>query len=234
MTIEVNNLFKKYGSTVAVDIPSLNIGNGEIVGLVGNNGAGKTTFFRLLLDLIQAGRGQVLVNGMDVAASEEWKQFSGSFLDNSFLVECLTAEEYFTFTGQAYGLNLGEVKSRLALFSRFMNGEILGKEKYIRDYSSGNKQKTGITGAMMVHPQLLILDEPFNFLDPSSQEEIKRLIRELNQERGTTILLSSHNLNHIYDISTRILLMEKGEIRKDLTNTGKESLAELEQFFHIN
>jgi len=114
-----------------------------------------------------------------------------------------------------------------------MNGEILNQKKYIRNFSAGNKQKIGIIGAMLINPQVLILDEPFNFLDPSSQIEMKRLLQWMNREHGTTILISSHNLTHINDVSTRILLMEKGVIVKDIDNLDKKASAELESYFNV-
>jgi len=229
--IHIDKLVKSFDENIAVNISSLSIDNGEILGIVGNNGAGKTTFFRLLLDLICADSGKVTFKDKNVAESEEWKTYTGSFIDNSFLIECLRSEEYFAFIGNVYQLTESEIKERLARYVDFMNGEILGQKKYIQDFSAGNKQKIGIIGAMFINPQVLILDEPFNFLDPSSQIEIKRLLQWMNHEYGTTILISSHNLNHITDVSTRILLMEKGLILKDIDNSNMEALSELEVYF---
>ncbi len=227
--INVNNVTKSFNKKVAVNIPYLEIKKGEIIGLVGNNGAGKTTFFRLLLDLIKADSGYINSNGIDVAKTEDWKVYTGSFIDNSFLIEFLTPEEYFTFIGKLFQLKGSELNERLSLFEKFMNGEILDQKKYIRNFSAGNKQKIGIIGAMMINPKILILDEPFNFLDPSSQAEIKKLM----QTMGTTTLISSHNLNHITDLSTRILLMEKGSIIKDIPNKNGEAFTELESYFEV-
>lgn len=230
MRIEVKDLIKKFGEKVALDIPELVIEEGCLLGLVGNNGAGKTTLFRLILDLLKADQGYVLCNGVDVSKSEDWKKDTGSFLDNRFLIDFLTPEEYFYFVGETYKLNKETVDERLAGFNRFMNDEILGQKKYIRHYSAGNKQKIGIIAAMMVKPQVLILDEPFNFLDPSSQMEIRNMIQQMNQENGTTTLISSHNLNYTTDISTRVILLEKGVIAKDLINS-EEAIRELNDYF---
>jgi len=229
--IQINNLVKSFDENVAVNISSLSIDEGEILGLVGNNGAGKTTFFRLLLDLIAADSGKATFDDKNVAESEEWKTFTGSFIDNSFLIECFRVEEYFAFIGKVYQLPESEIKERLPIYDDFMSGEILRQKKYIKDFSAGNKQKIGIVGAMFIHPKVLILDEPFNFLDPSSQIEMKRLFLQMNREFNTTILISSHNLNHITDVSTRILLMEKGLIINDIDNSNKEALSELESYF---
>ena len=230
MDIAIKDLIKHFDGNIAIDIPELTIEKGCLLGLVGNNGAGKTTLFRLILDLFKADRGYVLSQGNNVALTEEWKSYTGSFIDNRFLIDFLTPEEYFYFVGETYGLNKETVQERLAVFGRFMNEEILRQQKYIRNFSAGNKQKIGIMAAMMVKPQILILDEPFNFLDPSSQIEIRDMILKMNREDNTTILISSHNLNYTTDISTRLILLEKGRIRKDLANSG-EAIAELNSYF---
>ncbi|MDH6342865.1 ABC-2 type transport system ATP-binding protein [Parabacteroides sp. PFB2-12] len=230
MDITIKDLSKRFGDKVAIDIPELTIAEGTLLGLVGNNGAGKTTLFRLILDLLKADSGYVLSKGVDVTKSEDWKGYTGSFLDNRFLIDFLTPEEYFYFVGQAYQLNKEEVNERLAPFGRFMNSEILGQKKYIRNFSAGNKQKIGIMAAMMIRPQLLILDEPFNFLDPSSQMEIRDMIRQMNETEKTTILISSHNLNYTTDISNRVVLLESGKIVKDMDNSPA-AIAELNAYF---
>ena len=232
--LTINNLTKRFGTKVAVNIADYTIAQGTMLGLVGNNGAGKTTLFRLILDLLQADEGTVHINDINVAKSEEWKQHTGAFIDDSFLIDYLTPEEYFYFLGRAYGLKREEIDTRLAPFARFMNGEVLGQKKLIRDFSRGNKQKIGIIGAMLHHPSLLILDEPFNFLDPSSQSVIKHLLAEYNKESGATILVSSHNLNHTTDVCPRIALLENGIIIRDIDNSAHTAEQELESYFNVN
>lgn len=229
--IQISNLTKKFGDQEAVNIPSLHINRGEAVGLVGNNGAGKTTLFRLILDLYKANTGEVLNHGENVAKGEEWKAFTAAYIDGSFLIDFLTPEEYFNFYGETRGIDRDEVKLRLTRFEKFMNGEILGQKKYIRNFSSGNKQKIGIIATLIAEPEIIILDEPFNFLDPSSQIEIKRILKEYNSEKGTTLLVSSHNLDHIVDVSSRILLMEKGHIINDVRNENGEAAEVLNDYF---
>jgi len=229
--IEITKLVKTFNKRVAVDIPLLTIEKGEIVGLIGNNGAGKTTTFRLMLDLLPADTGNVFINGEDVSKNEAWKNFTGSFIDSNFLIDFFTPDEYFSFTGKVYGLNILEIKDRLATFEKFMSGEILNQKKYIRNFSSGNRQKIGIIAAMMIHPDVLILDEPFNFLDPSSQIEMKYLLQWLNAQYETIIIISSHNLNYVNDVSSRILLMEKGSIIKDVMNKESENISEIYRYF---
>ncbi len=231
--IEINNLEKSYGSKKAIDIPQYSIADGDMLGLVGNNGAGKTTLFRLILDLVKADAGHVTIEGADVSLGEEWKDITGAYIDDSFLIDYLTPEEYFYFIGRMYGLKKEEVDERLRPFERFMNGEVMGQKKFIRNYSMGNKQKIGIISAMLHRPQLLILDEPFNFLDPSSQAIIKHLLRAYNEEHRATVLISSHNLNHTVDICPRIALLEHGVILRDIDNRNGQAEQELEDYFNL-
>lgn len=232
--IQINNLQKKFGAKTAVNIDNYIINQGDMLGLVGNNGAGKTTLFRLILDLLQADRGNVTINDIDVCKSEDWKNFTGAFIDDGFLIDYLTPEEYFHFIGKMYGLKKEEVDERIAPFERFMNGEVMGQKKFIRNFSAGNKQKIGIISAMLHHPQLLILDEPFNFLDPSSQSIIKQLLKKYNKEHGATVIISSHNLNHTVDVCPRIALLEHGVIIRDIQNENNSAEKELEAYFNVS
>lgn len=232
--IQINNLQKNFGEKKAVDIEKYTIQQGDMLGLVGNNGAGKTTLFRLILDLLKVDQGNVTINDINVSQSEEWKSFTGAFIDDGFLIDYLTPEEYFYFIGKMYGLKKEEVDTRLVPFERFMNGEVIGQKKFIRNFSAGNKQKIGIISAMLHHPQLLILDEPFNFLDPSSQSIIKHLLKKYNEEHEATVIISSHNLSHTVDVCSRIALLENGIIIRDIQNENNSAEKELEDYFNIN
>ena len=232
--ITINKLQKNFGEKKAVDIENYIINHGEMLGLVGNNGAGKTTLFRLILDLLKTDAGNVTINDIDVSKSEEWKKFTGAFIDDGFLIDYLTPEEYFYFIGKMYGLKKEEVDERLTQFERFMNGEVVGQKKFIRNFSAGNKQKIGIISAMLHYPQLLILDEPFNFLDPSSQSVIKHLLKKYNEEHNATVIISSHNLNHTVDVCPRIALLEHGVIIRDIQNENNSAEKELEDYFNVN
>lgn len=231
--IIIDQLKKNFGSKTAVDINRYEVPDGTMLGLVGNNGAGKTTLFRLTLDLLKADEGSVSIDGVDVSRSEDWKLTTGAYIDDGFLIDYLTPEEYFYFLGRMYGLSKHEVDERLRPFELFMNGEVTGQAKFIRNFSMGNKQKIGIIGAMLHYPKLLILDEPFNFLDPSSQGIIKHLLLKYNQERGATVLISSHNLTHTVDISSRIALLENGRILRDIDNREGNAEKELEDYFNV-
>lgn len=231
--ITIDKLKKNFGEKVAVDIEHYEINQGDMLGLVGNNGAGKTTLFRLMLDLLKADDGKVIINDIDVSQSEDWKSITGAFIDDGFLIDYLTPEEYFYFIGKMYGLKKEEVDERLVPFERFMSGEVIGHKKLIRNYSAGNKQKIGIISAMLHYPQILILDEPFNFLDPSSQSIIKHLLKKYNEEHQATVIISSHNLNHTVDVCPRIALLEHGIIIRDIINEDNSAEKELEDYFNV-
>ena len=231
--IIIDKLKKNLGEKIAVDIEHYEINQGDMLGLVGNNGAGKTTLFRIMLDLLKADDGKVIINDIDVSQSEDWKSITGAFIDDGFLIDYLTPEEYFYFIGKMYGLKKEEVDERLIPFERFMSGEVIGHKKLIRNYSAGNKQKIGIISAMLHYPQLLILDEPFNFLDPSSQSIIKHLLKKYNEEHQATVIISSHNLNHTVDACPRIALLEHGVISRDIINEDNPAEKELEDYFNV-
>ncbi len=229
--IEISNLRKSFGEKCACDIPQLSIGSGEIIGLVGNNGAGKTTLFRLILDLLKPDSGNVTLDGIDVQQSEDWKTFTGAYIDNGFLIDFLTPEEYFEFIAKVVSISKEELTERTAAFEQFTGGEVFGRNALIRNLSAGNKQKVGIISALITRPKLLILDEPFNFLDPSSQNHLKHIIEEYREATGATVIISSHNLTHTIDISTRILLMEQGEIKRDISEITPDAISALNEYF---
>jgi ABC-2 type transport system ATP-binding protein len=230
--IEANNLTKVYGNIIVLAIQNLKIDKGESFGLVGNNGAGKTTFFSLILDIIKANSGNVLSKGKDVKMSEHWKDYTGAYLDESFIIDFLTPEEYFEFIGTLHGLTKQQTKDKIQTYSDFFNGEILDKKKFIRELSKGNQKKVGIIGALLPDPEILVLDEPFPHLDPSSVIRLKRMLKELH-EKGVTLLISSHDLNHVTEVCDRIVLLEKGKIINDI-ETNDTTLKDLEKYFTVN
>jgi len=230
--IGISNLKKKYNGVTVVNIPELIIKRGETIGLVGNNGAGKTTLFRMMLDLIRPESGEVLSDEKNVAESEAWKDYTASYLDEGFLIDYLTPEEYFHFIGGLHNKNKAQVDSELPAFSEFFNGEILKKGKYIRDLSKGNQTKVGVAACMIQNPQILMLDEPFANIDPSTQIRLKNMVKDISREKHITTIISSHDLNHVTDVCERILLMEKGKIIKDIATTSN-TLQELEQYFSV-
>lgn len=231
--IQVNNLSKTYTNGVKVlNITNLDIPKGQSFGLVGNNGAGKTTFFSLLLDLIQPSTGFIKNNSIQVNNSEAWKPFTAAFIDESFLIGYLTAEEYFYFIGDLRGQNKADVDALLSKHEEFFNGEILKSKKYLRDLSKGNMKKVGIIAALIGNPEVVILDEPFANLDPTTVNRLKKIIKELSDNPDVTVLVSSHDLVHTVEVCNRIVALHKGEIVKDI-ETSPETLKELEAFFAV-
>lgn len=228
--IQTTKLSKKYGQAEVLNIDSLEIPKGQSFGLVGNNGAGKTTYFNLLLDLIRPTTGNIINNEIEVNKSEEWKTFTGSFIDESFLIGYLTPQEYFEFIGDLRGMNKADINAYISQFKEFFNGEILEKKKYLRDLSKGNQKKAGIVGALMGNPQVVILDEPFANLDPTTQIRLKKILKELTDNREITVLVSSHDLSHVTEVCERIVVLDKGNVVKDL-QTSDETLKELESYF---
>ncbi|MHC0444393.1 ABC transporter ATP-binding protein [Flavobacterium sp. 3-218] len=230
--IQVNQLSKKYNETTVLNISNLEIPKGQSFGLVGNNGAGKTTFFSLLLDLIQPSTGYIKSNDIQVNTSEKWKSFTGSFLDENFLIGYLTPEEYFYFIGDLRNQNKADVDALLGKHEEFFNGEILKNKKYLRDLSKGNQKKVGIIATLIGNPEVVILDEPFANLDPTTVSRLKKIIKELADDPNVTVLVSSHDLQHTVEVCNRIVVLNKGEIVKDI-QTSKETLQELELFFAV-
>lgn len=231
--IKTENLSKQYGSKMVLNIEYLEIPKGQSFGLVGNNGAGKTTFFSLLLDLIPPSTGNIINNNVQVDASEAWKPFTSSFIDETFLIGYLTPEEYFYFIGELRGENKADVNALLANFEHFFHDEILGQKKYLRDLSKGNQKKAGIVASFIGNPEVVILDEPFANLDPTTQIRLKQIIKDLAAKQGVTVLVSSHDLIHVTEVCERIVVLNKGKIVKDI-ETSAETLKELETFFGSN
>lgn len=230
--INAVNLKKTYNGTTVLDIDSLDIPKGQSFGLIGNNGAGKTTFFSLLLDLIQPSQGKITSNNVVISESEDWKPFTSAYIDENFLIGYLTPEEYFYFVGELRNWNKADVDTFLQKHIEFFNDEILNKKKYIRDLSKGNAKKVGIVAALIGNPEVIILDEPFANLDPSTQIRLKRIIKELAEDPKVTILVSSHDLQHTVEVSDRIVVLNKGIVVKDIIPTT-QTLSELEEYFSI-
>lgn len=228
--ISIQSLKKSYKGNPVVDVDQLFIGQNESFGLVGNNGAGKTTLFRMILDLIRPTHGTVEINGKNVQGNDEWKHYVGSYLDENFLISYLTPNEYFKFVGKLHNYSDADLKEFLEKFEELFHGEITGKDKYIGDLSKGNLKKVGIAAAFIGNPQVVILDEPFENLDPTSQIRLKQLLEREQKERSLTYLISSHDLNHVTEICKRIVILEKGKVIRDLKGSDN-LLMELEEYF---
>ncbi len=231
MLVSLNNVIKKYPPSFELFVNKLEICEQEIIGIVGNNGAGKTTLLKSILDLIKLDKGEVYIDNFSVCKSHVWKKITGAYLDQSFVIDFLTPLEYFELIGNLYKLNREKLHARLGKYSNFLSSDLfIKKSKLIRELSTGNKQKVGITGAFIVEPKLLVLDEPHANLDPRSQLMLKNYLNELNDKNGTTVVLSSHNLNFVSEVCDRIILMENGKIIKD-EKVRANTLNELEEYF---
>ncbi len=174
--IEITQLVKKYNQQVVLSVEHLHVAPGERLGLVGNNGAGKTTLFRLLLDLVRPTTGEVRSQGQPVQQSDHWKAYTGSYLDEGFLLDYLTPEEYFSFVGQLHGLSAAELADRLQPLEGLFNREILNGNKYIRDLSQGNRKKVGVAAALLIRPTVAVLNEPFSKPGPHHPDSPERLV----------------------------------------------------------
>lgn len=228
--IHIENLTKVYNGKTVLNLPELSIPKGQSFGLVGNNGAGKTTLFSLILDLIRPSSGSVENKGVVVNVSEAWKPYTAAFIDESFLIGYLTPEEYFYFIGELRGQSKADVDKTISQFEDFFHDEILNNNKYLRDLSKGNQKKAGIVATFIGNPEVIVLDEPFANLDPTTQIRLKKLLKEMAKSKEYTFLISSHDLTHITDVCDRIVVLDKGTQVKDI-QTSEKTLQELEHFF---
>lgn len=230
MRVELNSVVKTFGEKVALDIPAWSIEPGEIVGLVGSNGAGKTTFLRLILDLLHPSRGSIRMDGRLLSADLSWRARTGSYLDRTFLIEFLTIPEYLEFVGAAFGLSKEETYLRLENFDSFLSVARVDRSRLIRDLSGGNAKKVGILAALFVRPDFVVLDEPFANLDPPSQIRLKNQLIRMARDLKTTMIISSHDLGHITEVCQRITLLDEGKISRDV-ETSEQTLADLNAYF---
>lgn len=230
MRVTLEHIVKSFDGVTVLSIDQWALDAGDVVGLVGSNGAGKTTFLRLVLDLLHPDSGEVRIDGRSVADDLEWRSRTGSYLDRSFLIEYLTVGEYCRFVGQAYGMTPEQSDHALEKYERFLPASAHDRTKLIRDLSTGNAKKVGITAAMFVEPELLVLDEPFANLDPPSQIQLKDYLAEMAARDDRTMIISSHDLGHVTDVCPRISLIDHGTVVRD-SRTSERTLAELKSYF---
>lgn len=228
----IQNLKKSFARQVVIDIPQLEIEAGMCIGVVGHNGAGKTTLFRLMLDLLKRDSGSIIFDGKDIETNEDWKNYTGAYIDENMLLGFLMPDEFFETLRQLYGISHAQLRMKLEMLGSLFNNELVGQKKYIRDLSKGNIKKTGIAAALIHEPQVVFLDEPFENLDPMSQVNLQNLFHQLKTETETTFIVTSHNISHITEISDRIIVLEQGKVVLDIPEKGgmKERL---EAFFNM-
>lgn len=209
--MQIEGLTKRYGAFHAIEDVSFNVARGEVVGFVGLNGAGKSTTINLVLGFLRATQGNIRIFGDKVTPeTAHWTHQRIGFASGDMsLFDSLTGKQYLAFLGRRYRIKNTDRLDELC--QRF--DPQLGKR--IKDLSRGNKQKIALIGAFMTSPQLVILDEPSSGLDPMMQQAFLDLVRE-ESERGTTIFMSSHYLNEVANVCSRVLLMRKGRLVKDI------------------
>ncbi|MFH0761904.1 MAG: ABC transporter ATP-binding protein [Bacteroidota bacterium] len=207
--IETKNLVKNYGDIKAVDGLSMKVMPGDIYGFLGPNGSGKSTTIRMLLSLIRPTSGQILLFGRDLAI-DRYQTLSrvGALIEKPDFYNYLTARKNLDILGklskvQNLPKRIDEVLDMVGLLARANSN--------VRTFSLGMKQRLGIAQALLHNPDLIILDEPTNGLDPQGQKEIRDLVKTLSQERNITLMISSHVLYEIEQIANRMVIIDKGK-----------------------
>ncbi len=213
--LKTTNLCKRFKSYKALDNVSVTLEKGKIYGLIGKNGAGKTTLMRIVSGLSYATEGTIELFGAS-SAKEYNKQLSkiGTLIEYPSLNGRMTAKQNIKLVKIMRGIKDKSVDDELLEMVGL--GSVDPKKK-VKDFSLGMRQRLGIAIAMLTNPELLILDEPVNGLDPVGVVEIRNLIKKLNQEKNITVLISSHNLPELYQTATDYIIIDKGVIKQTLT-----------------
>ncbi len=215
MDIRIENLSKQYGTQKAVDNISFEVKTGEILGFLGPNGAGKTTTMKMITSYIALGAGDIIIGGQSVKENaEEIKKHMGYLPEHNPLYLDMPVIDYLAFCAALQGVPKKQINERIRQMVRVcgLNAE---KHKKIGELSKGYRQRVGLAQAMIHDPEILILDEPTTGLDPNQIVEIRKLIRELGEEK--TVILSTHILPEVEATCDRILIINKGKIVADGT-----------------
>lgn len=210
IVIEINDLVKTFGEIRAVDSLSLEVERGVICGFLGPNGSGKSTTLRMLTSLIRPDSGTIKVFGLDSRAHRhEVLGRTGALIERPNFYEHLTARKNLEIL-QRY--SIGKVDQARVTKALELVNLIDRKESKVRTFSDGMKQRLGLAQALLDEPELLILDEPFNSLDPQGVRDMRELVLRLNVEHGITVLVSSHNLDEIEKLCSHMVLIRKGKV----------------------
>ena len=208
--IEVKNVTKKYGSTIAVDNISFDVKYGEVVGFLGPNGAGKSTTMNMITGFIEPTNGQIIINGNDISKKpRKAKREIGYMPENIPLYYELTAKEFITYMAELKMVKRNERKQEVEKVINEMGLDEV-QNKLIRNLSRGYKQRVSMAGALVGNPDVIILDEPTVGLDPKQISDIRNLIKELGKKH--TVILSSHILSEVSQICERVIIINKGKI----------------------
>lgn len=230
--LTIKNLTKSYKNTKAVDCFNLKIERRHIYGIVGPNGAGKTTFFKLLAGLAAPSSGKITVStGEDFAGYRKKMSF---MIENPYLYDSMTAFENMKIIG---GIKGETDESNLRKLLELVKLDRTGKKK-VKNFSLGMKQRLGIACALTSNPEILVLDEPMNGIDPEGIVELRELLLALNRERNMTLLISSHILGELFQLSTDFVFIKDGRIiniadKKSLENQdgGIRDMVQFEQYY---
>lgn len=212
--LKTKNLSKKFSNSTVINNVNISLEAGKIYGLIGQNGAGKTTLMRIITTLSFPSNGEIELFG--VSKSKEIRsqlKRVGSLIEYPSLNGAMTAKENMRLHRIIRGIPNKEIDNELL---ELVGLNETGKKK-VKDFSLGMRQRLGIAIALIGNPELLILDEPVNGLDPVGVVEIRNLIKKMNEERNMTILISSHNLPELYQTATNYIIIDKGEVKKTLT-----------------
>lgn len=206
--LKIKNIKKTYGDLVAVDQLSFEVKDGEIFGLLGENGAGKTTTFRMIMGLLDADSGEILLNNKKIDYSITDK--IGFVTEERSLLTKMTVKEQILYYGALKGMTEEKVLKELKYWLKKFEIEEYENKK-IKELSKGNQQKIQFISAVINHPQLLILDEPFTGLDPINVKLLKDAVYELKKE-GCSIIFSSHQMEHIEEFCEKLIILVKGKV----------------------
>ncbi|MER2566648.1 MAG: ABC transporter ATP-binding protein [Myxococcaceae bacterium] len=210
--LELKNVTKRFGEKLAVDDLSLTIGEGEFVGLLGRNGAGKSTTIKMATGLLDVTSGSINVLGLDIATkSLEARRLMGVMPEDMALLELLTGPQYLRFVGRMYGLEEDVIDTRAReLFDTLDLNP--GPRTLVTDYSFGMKKKLALCSALLHAPKLVFLDEPFEGIDAITNRTIKDILLSL-QQKGVTLVLTSHILEVVERLCPRIAIIDEGKLK---------------------
>ena len=209
MSLQIIHLNKKFGEQVALNDINLEIGNSEIIGLLGSNGAGKSTLMKSIVGVLKIDEGQILFNGNDVTENEITSKKNMGFLpENNPLYPEMYVKEYLNFVADIHQIAKERVDEVIELV-----GITPEKSKKISQLSKGYKQRVGLAQAILHSPDLLILDEPTNGLDPNQIIEIRNVIKEIGRQK--TVILSTHIMQEVEALCSRVILIHQGNIIQD-------------------
>lgn len=226
--LEIKRLTKSFGEQLVLDNVSLSLKKGMIYGLLGANGAGKTTIIKSIFDFVKPDSGEISLFNEKMPQSVEQFKKIGSIIETPVFYENMTVKEnlllHCDYMGEQFKNNIDRVLKDVGLFNE--------KEKMINQLSLGMKQRLGIGRALLNEPELLILDEPINGLDPEGIMDFRNLILTINQTYGTTVLISSHILIEVFKIADRIGIVAKGKLVKEVSKKDLEEMdLDIEEYY---